>query len=172
MCAQLIIPCILYVVKSSRPLVQEDQIVVQEVMKYCADSVEEIIISKFALYLLIVSVIIVYMYILRPKWINFIGVKYSLNEFVIMGWEMNDLPVFGEIVEIVCIPYNAFLRLRKCLTIGIVRHYHSFSVKKTNDERLVLLQNIKDHQIYQGHDCVRKPNYLYILVRSLVEKQI
>ena len=96
------------------------------------------------------------------------GVKYSLNDFVIIGWEENDLPSFGQIMEILSIQETTFLRLRKYKTFGIVMHYHSFSIKKTDDDTVLLLQNIRDHQVYQGHR--KECSCLYITVRSHVEK--
>ena len=61
-----------------------------------------------------------------------------------------------------------FLRLRKYKTSGIVVHYHNFLIKKTDDDTVLLLQDITDYQVYQGHRKEYSP--LYVTVRSHVEE--
>ena len=39
----------------------------------------------------------------RPKWVVLSGTKYTYLDYIIMGWQEDDLPLFGRIVDILVV---------------------------------------------------------------------
>lgn len=138
-----------FAVKCFRPLEQEDQSIIEEVKQYIGNSIRGSMLSSFAA--VIIRELIKLIFFFSPKWITLMGIKYCLNDFVIIGWEVNDLPMFGQIMEIFSVKEKTFLQLRKYKTHGILKHYHSFSIKTTSDGTVLLLQDILYYQVYQEH---------------------
>ena len=95
------------------------------------------------------------------------GTKYTVNEFLIVGWQDDDLPSFGQIQYIVVVSGNPVFVVNLYVTQGIERHYHSFIVQRTSDIKACYLSELADYQPLQAH---RQSNgYLCITFHSHIE---
>ncbi len=64
----------------------------------------------------------------------------------------NDLPLFGQIDDILVINDNALLfRVLVCETAGIDRHYHSFSISVTDREDVICFPELVDYHTFYGY---------------------
>lgn len=96
------------------------------------------------------------------------GIKYSHLDYIIKGWQSDDLPNFGRIENIIVVNDNALLFcVQDCITAGIDRHYHSFSISVTGEKDIVCLPELVDHHTFYGHLV---NNGIYITLRSHIEK--
>lgn len=92
------------------------------------------------------------------------GIKYACLDYVIKGWQSDDLPLFGRIKEILVVNDSVmFFHVLECETVGIDRHYHSFSITTTSREALVCLSEPADHHTFNGHQIAN--GNLYITFR-------
>ena len=66
--------------------------------------------------------------------------KYAEQDFVLIGWQADDLPVFAKIETIVVIGKEAFFIVNRYPAFGISHHYHSYCVKKTDELIAVWLE--------------------------------
>lgn len=104
----------------------------------------------------------------RPSWIISSGVKYQPQDYVIIGWQDDDLPLFGHISSIFVAQNIAFLKINTALTLGVDHHYHSLLIQKGNREEMVVsLSELKDIRVYNAH--LLSNGCLYITLRSHVE---
>ena len=55
-------------------------------------------------------------------------------DYVLIGWQEDDLPLFGLIEDILVINGCALFKVIKYATLKIDRHYHSFHIKKSSDQ--------------------------------------
>ena len=95
------------------------------------------------------------------------GIKYNYLDYVIKGWQEDDLPLFCQIKDILVVNETALFHVIECETVGIDRHYHSFSIHMTGREAVIFLSELIDYHTFQGHKL--KGN-LYITTRSFIEK--
>ena len=77
------------------------------------------------------------------------GVKYTVQDYVIVGWQEDDLPIFGRIEYIAVIDQRALFSVQVYQTCGIDRHYHCYLIEKKADFMYVWLTDLVDyHPIY------------------------
>ena len=104
----------------------------------------------------------------RPSWIKYDGNTYRITIFILIGWQEDDLPQFGEIKDILVINCTYFLLVRVYMTLGIDRHVHSYVVKSKRDEENILsLSELPGYPPTVGHSLDRQ---LYITLRSHIIK--
>lgn len=106
----------------------------------------------------------------RPKWIIKSGIKYQKPDYVIMGWQEDDLPIFGQIQDIMVTDHDeVFFELMAYDTLGIHRHYHSFVIQKSLHEAAILsISELGYHETFYAHRLIN--DSLYITLRSHIEK--
>lgn len=104
----------------------------------------------------------------RPKWIKKFGIKYQKSDFVLVGWQRDDLPIFGQLQDIL-VAEKVLFKVLKYENMGIDRHYHSYTIQRTPEEVLIWFSDIVDHQIYQGHTLTSNSN-TYVTLHSHIEK--
>lgn len=78
----------------------------------------------------------------RVKWVSQFGIKYTKMDYVLIGWQADDLPHFGRIDEILVTRGIAFLTVSKHSTFGIDRHFHSFCVKESHSSCVQTIPNL------------------------------
>lgn len=88
-------------------------------------------------------------------------------DYVLIGWQEDDLPLFGLIEDILVLNGRTAFKVIKYLTSEIDRHYHSFHIKKTSDRDFCWLSKLVDHHTFQGHVLLNSK--LYITFRSHIE---
>ena len=104
----------------------------------------------------------------RPRWVLQHGSKYSRSDYVIIGWQEDDLPLFGRINDIMLINGSVLFRVNQYRTLGIDRHYHSFCIRNTAVESVCWHSELVDYHPLQGHRLFN--SNLYITLRSHIEK--
>lgn len=97
------------------------------------------------------------------------GCRYSVSDYVLVGWQDDDLPIFGKIRFIAVCSGQALIAVSTYGTLGIERHYHSFVLGRSTEtctlywlSELVACQSFKAHQLSNG--------YSYITFRSHIER--
>ena len=97
------------------------------------------------------------------------GSKYSVSDYLLIGWQDDDLPIFGKVHFIAVVIGKPLFATCSYHTIGIDRHYHSFVLSRGTEaysmywlSELPLCQPFKAHQLTNG--CC------YITFRSHIEK--
>ena len=113
------------------------------------------------------------LYVHSPSLIVLNRVKYELTDYVITGWQADDLPIFSCISTIYVVNHTPFFKVAANRTVGVGRHYHSFLLEACPDEQeesIVCVSSFIDHQTYQTH--LVHNGGLYVNVRSHVEKVV
>ncbi len=98
------------------------------------------------------------------------GIRHRRNDFLIIGWQEDDLPIFGQVKVIFVLKKSALFRVAKYTTLGLCRHYHSFYIRASTSEEIFGLSELSDYQVYQGH-YIKLCDY-YITLRALVVKKL
>lgn len=157
----------MHAAKEPKQLRKEVQMIIGKVAE-CYDSMDTLVHRYFTLaHACNVTLSIIY----RPKWIVKNGSKYSYLDYVIIGWQEDDLPLFGRVEDIFVVNNNTPLfHVLKYVTLGIDRHYHSFCIKKTDAHCVCWLSELIDYHPMQAHNLSN--SNLYITFRSHIEKLI
>ena len=96
------------------------------------------------------------------------GVKFFRHNYVIVGWQRDDMPQFGKVEDIMVIEEAVYLSVISTETLGVDRHYHSFVINsRAKGNLILLLSELVDFYVYHAHfikGCV------YINVRSHIER--
>ena len=79
------------------------------------------------------------------------GIKYLQSDYVLLGWQEDDLPIFGRIQYIAVFNNNPMFGVVKYYASGIDRHYHSFIIRKTSEVAIYWLSELADYQPLQAH---------------------
>ena len=104
----------------------------------------------------------VFISIYRPKWIKYQGTVYHLTQFVLSGWQGNDLPQFSKIEELISIQDVAIMVATHYRTVGIDRHYHSYLIASTRCKSVVPLANVDS---YPPVNVCALPSGMYLTLR-------
>ena len=104
----------------------------------------------------------------RPKWISRLGVKYAINDYVIVSRQEDDLPLFGKIESIVFTLEKALLCVSVYHTQGYDHHYHCYVLARDGTRSTCWLSDLVDYQPLRAHS--RRDGFLCVVVRYHVEK--
>lgn len=104
----------------------------------------------------------------RPNWIGVYGERYYRNEFVLVGFQDDDLPAFGKINDIVVASGTIpLLAVNLYKTVGINSHIAAYQILRTNHRSTVLLSSLTNKHILYSHPYIGDNN-TYITLRSHV----
>lgn len=70
------------------------------------------------------------------------GIKYTCEEVVIIGWQCDD--VFGQITHIVVV---VLFRVMPYSSLSIDRHYHSYIIRKNNEATIYSLSELNPYKL-------------------------
>ncbi len=108
-------------------------------------------------------------YFYRPRWISCMSTKYMPPDYVHVGWQEDDLPIFAQIKHVAVVMGKALLCVSEYETYGFDHHYHSYLIQRMSRELSVYwLTELVHHQPLTAH--VIKNGSLCITLRSHVEK--
>ena len=103
----------------------------------------------------------------RPTWIRIYGQEFHHSEYLLCGWQDNDLPVFGMIKDILVIAGTPLISLCLHKTLGINNHLLCFAITSAYQSSLISLS----HVVYRRPLCAHSilgDGHLYIAMRSHV----
>ena len=73
----------------------------------------------------------------RCDWIEWKGSKYYRGDYVLCGFQENDLPQFGKVYDMILAKEETFLCITVYITEGIDTHYHSYVILPSPEKRLI-----------------------------------
>lgn len=104
----------------------------------------------------------------RPNWINIYEEKFYKNDFLLVDFQEDDLPMFGKVSDLVVAARNipiAVIDLYR--TEGINGHIAAYLIERTNEKTFTLLSSLRyKHSLY-AHSYNRK---LYIALKTHVHR--
>ena len=105
---------------------------------------------------------------LRTSWVKFNGITYQPQDYVIIGWQDNDLHLFARILEVHIANNTIFFKVVSLITEGIESHFHSFVINNCVDESLLVqTEELVTSQVYTANLC---KGSLYITFHTHIEK--
>ena len=73
------------------------------------------------------------------------GTVYRIAEFVLSGWQEDDLPQFSKIDDLIYIQGVAFILATCYHTVGIDHHYHIYVISSTGCSTVMALTEADSH---------------------------
>lgn len=91
-----------------------------------------------------------------------------------VGFQLNDLPMFGKISDIINVENKPFLYVLLHETHGIDKHYHSYVIRATTEKKLLSMYDNEEllgltHPL-KVHSFPSSPGLLYITTKSFIFK--
>ena len=99
-----------------------------------------------------------------PNWIKIYGETYHRSEFVICGFQEDDLPIFGRIDAIMVITGTPIFSLRIFRTLGLSNHLLCYAIERLHKTSLVLLSQLMHKEPLTPHQRTGDDN-VYITLR-------
>ena len=89
-----------------------------------------------------------------------------MSSLVILQKQENDLPMWGNIREILIVGGNCpLLYVEKYITVGLNNHLMSHAICRTHTYEILLISTLTDKYPYTAHSCIGD-RHLYIAIRS------
>lgn len=104
----------------------------------------------------------------RPRWIRIHGYEYHHSDFVTLGFELNDLPSFGQVADILVVVGTPLLHVKRYTTVGINNHLLAYAVVRTYEYTLISLSSLVFAEPLSAHTSIGDSN-VYIVMKSHVE---
>ena len=106
---------------------------------------------------------------IRTGWVKCNGTKYQAQDYLLIGWQDDDLPIFGRIKAIYHIDNAIYFKIAKFPTLGIDRHFHSIvNGQKMLVEEVQCIDSFVTTQVFNAH--LLRNDLLYITLRPHVER--
>ena len=104
----------------------------------------------------------------RTSWVKCNGRKYQVGDYLLTGWQQDDLPTFGRVIVIFLIKNCTYVKVTKFRTKGIDRHYHSYVLEYDRSEEVKSVDSLGNSQTYNAH--LLRNDLLYITMKCHVER--
>lgn len=101
---------------------------------------------------------------ISPKWIKIYGEQYHVFDFVIIGRQVNDLPVLGKIADIYLHLDYPVLEVTMYKIVGLSNHLMSYHLENSFKSHGVSLLTLPEIHPYTAHTFDN--GQLYITLRS------
>ena len=101
-----------------------------------------------------------------PKWIKFHGEEYHFGDYIVIGKQVDDLPISARIVDIFVIFEYPLVEVKVCRTVGLFNHLISYQLETTLQSFGVALSTLAENYPYTAHTF--DDGKLYITIRSRV----
>ena len=105
-----------------------------------------------------------------PNWIKTRGEEYHCGDYVVIGKQCDDLPIFAKIVDLMIIVDYAVVEVNVYRTIGLANHLMSYLVENSLHLCCVSLLSLPDSHPHTAHTF--DDGNLYITLRSNVEVKL
>ena len=93
------------------------------------------------------------------------GVKYTFTEYILIGWQDDDLPAFGQIQCIVVMDSILSFQVTNYHTFGIDQHFHSYVISRSNGVELCSLSELVDYHPFQAHNLVINTSHSTLILK-------
>ena len=102
----------------------------------------------------------------RPNWISVHGEKFFRSEFVITGFQSDDLPLFGKVEDILVVSSTIpLLAVKMYRTEGIHMHIDGYQIFPTNETTIILLSILTHKLSFCSHTFIGD-KFSYIVFQS------
>ena len=108
--------------------------------------------------------------ICSTNWIKTHGEEYHRGDYIITAKQMNNLPVFSKIVDLMMVADCAVVEAERFLTVGLDNHLLSYQIKSTHHYSCIPLSTLKETHPYIAHTF--DDGLLYITLRSNIEPSL
>lgn len=105
----------------------------------------------------------------RPHWIKQYGETYCPSLFLLYNWQIDDLPQFVRIKDIIVVCTFVLLEVDIYYTEGINDHLMAYMVQPLHQATIIHLSNCLSYQVFSSHKFIGD-NCQYVYVRSYIEK--
>jgi len=105
-----------------------------------------------------------------PNWIKIHGEEYHFGDYILIGRQPDDLPVFAKITDLMVIVDYPVSEVNICRTVGLVNHLMSYMIVPSLQLHCVSLINLVECHPYSAHTF--DDGGLYITLRSRVEAEL
>ena len=104
-------------------------------------------------------------FLYRPNWIQLYGEAYHKSDFVHIGWQSDDLPQFGKILDIVNFGSFPLLLVEESHSKGINNHLIAYLICCTHSTVMIYLPKLATKTVFSAHSY-DGDNGLYISLKS------
>lgn len=105
----------------------------------------------------------------RPNWIKIYGEEYHRGEFIHLGWQQNDLPEFGKLMDIIIAAGFPFYYVEKYETVGINSHILGYHIHHSYITSCVHASVPPYKNTFSAHSYIGDGR-LYIVLKSHLEQ--
>ncbi len=106
----------------------------------------------------------------RPNWMKIYGQEYHRLCYLQVGWQDNDLPLFGKVLDVVVISRTPLVSVQVHCTEGINLHIQTYQIVPIGETKLLLLSRLHNKVVYYAH-IFSGNRKLYITMRSMVSRE-
>ena len=104
----------------------------------------------------------------RPNWIKIYGEEYHRREFVHIGWQENDLPLFAKILDIITVEEFPFFVIEKYKSLGINDHLLGFLIQHTHLTCCINIADLLYKYVFSAHSYIGD-GQVYIISKTHLE---
>ena len=108
-----------------------------------------------------------FLFSFSPSWIHVHGETYHPSEFVICGFQDDDLPLFARIDDIMVITATPVLSVRVFRTVGINNHLQCYAIEHAHQRSFILVTQLVHPEPLSPHQKLGDKN-IYIALRTYV----
>lgn len=105
-----------------------------------------------------------------PSWIKTHGEEYHPGDYILIGKQVDDLPVFAKITDLIVIVDYPVAEVNVCRTVGLVNHLMSYMIVLSLHFCCVSLLSLAESHPYTAHTLDN--GNLYVTLRSNVEIEL
>ena len=105
----------------------------------------------------------------RPSWIHIYGKHFVKGQYIMCGWQHDDLPQFARIKDIILVVEYPLLILDTFITQGINNHLSSYLIKGTRHVFIFRVSSLLVRDTFMAH-TYPGDGQLYIAMKYHVER--
>ena len=82
------------------------------------------------------------------------GIKYMVRDYILVGWQEDDLPIFGRILYIAVVEHCALFVTKLYVTLCFNHHFHSFVIRQTAEVGAFWSEQLQACAVFQSHQLL------------------
>ena len=104
------------------------------------------------------------------NWFKIHGEEYHHGDYILIGKQTDDLPVFAKITDLMVIVDYPIAEVNICRTVGLVNHLMSYMIILSLEFCCVSIVSLVECHPYSAHTF--DDGNLYITLQSRVEREL